>query len=965
MLPTKGYFQDIECPFFNTTCGRPYCHFRHKRRPNEDVEQETQKTAVPTYKPTPKSELANIHNSKSHIPISYVPDLAFKRERTARPVRIDKPTYKPTPLSILSSASKPDNALPENHEHTETIKDLQETMASNIYDPLQSEINFEDLSVDFDLIDSVIKESDDEGPQAVINDNLIKLENDIEKEQNRLNLLQSRIDNGDQHSSNGSIQAKFSSDEESVKPTKALIPQPPEDPKPPQKDKATTIEKEVEDGKGGKKTSSRHSSKEKEKASKRREEKSHDKHGKDQKKAKHKSKRHESRKSRSKSRDRSGKKEKKHSRNRSRHRSSKPHTKGTKTKQAEKDRPSQAEPEKDPELSDVDLNLDEDDDETMRECYKIFNEYKHEPSQPAEEVKKVDEEPSVDSIYQGKKRTAHAGAEGATCSKLPGIAPPKPHPGQMLANRYKIAKLAQASNEQDNIMNEIKSIAQQNAVKRPASTLLEAARQHKLKRLERQKAAETKQSSLVDNILNGVHKPTSQRVIVKKIAAVPNVALIEKAKQRISLVKQQAVHNVKTIAQTQKSGRVAHVPEYSLADIPDVLQAAKSKLPVNVRTRFLTLIADECAKLYASKEDAFNRALSEEFACYEKCKVLATYRNSAMLAVNRLRKELQDRESKGLGMLLTGETVATKQATDFEGERFYNHMKKWLLTEEELDVHGYPRESSERGRALIRNQAQTDYSSVDENQRRCSRCGKNYMVDDDGWPLFEEECLYHPLKKRTIRREQIYLCCKSGDESGCAMCHTHVFGGLALHQLDGYQTTLSPESANDARSLQVYALDCEMCYTTKGLELTRVTIVDTNCKTVYESFVKPLNPIIDYNTRFSGITKEQMDRTSTSILQVQANILHLCNSETILVGHSLESDMKALKIVHENIIDTSVMFPHKMGLPHKRALRGLASEYLQKIIQNDVSGHDSAEDAVTCMELIKWKLKEDLKVKTK
>lgn len=75
--------------------------------------------------------------------------------------------------------------------------------------------------------------------------------------------------------------------------------------------------------------------------------------------------------------------------------------------------------------------------------------------------------------------------------------------------------------------------------------------------------------------------------------------------------------------------------------------------------------------------------------------------------------------------------------------------------------------------------------------------------------------------------------------------------------------------------------------------------------------------------------------------------------------------MKALKIVHENIIDTSVMFPHKMGLPHKRALRGLASEYLQKIIQNDVSGHDSAEDAVTCMELIKWKLKEDLKVKTK
>lgn len=113
----------------------------------------------------------------------------------------------------------------------------------------------------------------------------------------------------------------------------------------------------------------------------------------------------------------------------------------------------------------------------------------------------------------------------------------------------------------------------------------------------------------------------------------------------------------------------------------------------------------------------------------------------------------------------------------------------------------------------------------------------------------------------------------------------------------------------------------------------------------------------------SGITQEQMDRTSTSILQVQANILHLCNSKTILIGHSLESDLKALKIIHGTVIDTALLFPHKFGLPHKRALRALASDYLKKIIQNDVSGHDSAEDAVTCMELINWKLKEDLKVR--
>lgn len=150
-------------------------------------------------------------------------------------------------------------------------------------------------------------------------------------------------------------------------------------------------------------------------------------------------------------------------------------------------------------------------------------------------------------------------------------------PGQILTNRYRIAKMTQASNEQENIMNEVKNITQQ-SVKRPATSLLEAARQHKMKRLlqQQQKLAEKDKPNvnIVDDILNGVHRPTATQVkaLPKKIAAVPNVALIEKAKQRISLVKQQRIDNVKTIAHTQKKGRQAHVPEYSLSDIPDVLQ---------------------------------------------------------------------------------------------------------------------------------------------------------------------------------------------------------------------------------------------------------------------------------------------------------------------------------------------------------------------------------------------------------
>ena len=46
-------------------------------------------------------------------------------------------------------------------------------------------------------------------------------------------------------------------------------------------------------------------------------------------------------------------------------------------------------------------------------------------------------------------------------------------------------------------------------------------------------------------------------------------------------------------------------------------------------------------------------------------------------------------------------------------------------------------------------------------------------------------------------------------------------------------------------------LDCEMCYTTHGIELTRVTVVDEDGADTYESFVKPDNPILDYNTRYA------------------------------------------------------------------------------------------------------------------
>lgn len=48
--------------------------------------------------------------------------------------------------------------------------------------------------------------------------------------------------------------------------------------------------------------------------------------------------------------------------------------------------------------------------------------------------------------------------------------------------------------------------------------------------------------------------------------------------------------------------------------------------------------------------------------------------------------------------------------------------------------------------------------------------------------------------------------------------------------------------------------------------------------------------------RFSGITEEDMKGVTTSIRDVQAVLLSLLTDNTILIGHSLESDLNAVKV---------------------------------------------------------------------
>lgn len=217
-------------------------------------------------------------------------------------------------------------------------------------------------------------------------------------------------------------------------------------------------------------------------------------------------------------------------------------------------------------------------------------------------------------------------------------------------------------------------------------------------------------------------------------------------------------------------------------------------------------------------------------------------------------------------------------------------------------------------------------------------------------------------------------------------------------------SSLSPTIVH--ASVPIFGIDCEMCETKNGrFQLARATVVDSPLTTVindatsdrstymdvlFDELVKPEEPIHDYKTQYSGITKDIMDTAKYDIQYVQdklANIFDgISNDDTVsvastknkrkddtlersitssssssptivklqpafIVGHSIDNDLKSLRIIHTRIIDTSLVFPHPSGLPRRYSLRQLALLHLGRVIQDQATGHDSTEDAMTTLHL--------------
>ncbi|KAL4204708.1 hypothetical protein AMTRI_Chr01g133370 [Amborella trichopoda] len=169
--------------------------------------------------------------------------------------------------------------------------------------------------------------------------------------------------------------------------------------------------------------------------------------------------------------------------------------------------------------------------------------------------------------------------------------------------------------------------------------------------------------------------------------------------------------------------------------------------------------------------------------------------------------------------------------------------------------------------------------------------------------------------------------------------------------------TFAPMNS-DCSVTDTIAIECKMVgVSSHGTRsaLARVTLVNTWGNVIYDEFVRPVEPVVDFRSEMSGIRPHNL-MEAQDFSTVQNHVSDLMKGR-IIVGHSLWLDLKTLLLNHprKDRRDTSEYMPFKRdGKP--TALRNLAYLYLGVKIQEGT--HCPVEDARAAMAIYQKHKKE-------
>lgn len=240
--------------------------------------------------------------------------------------------------------------------------------------------------------------------------------------------------------------------------------------------------------------------------------------------------------------------------------------------------------------------------------------------------------------------------------------------------------------------------------------------------------------------------------------------------------------------------------------------------------------------------------------------------------------------------------------------------------------------------------------------RECHRCKLTFNLSEAAKKV---DCRYHSGRMtKNAQKERVYTCCGGvvggNDTEPCAKCDYHVFYWDAPRETHHAIPFVNTKDLWGTRmgALEAVGIDCEMGFTTNGFELLRITAMDFfSGEEVFDILVKPKGQVLDLNTRWSGIAEIKPE--AVSFEDSLALLGEVVDSRTIFVGHGLENDMNAMRLIHERVVDTAILFPRNKTSPTFRfALKHLAFKYLGRNIQT--GQHDSGEDSLAAIDVTKY-----------
>lgn len=224
-------------------------------------------------------------------------------------------------------------------------------------------------------------------------------------------------------------------------------------------------------------------------------------------------------------------------------------------------------------------------------------------------------------------------------------------------------------------------------------------------------------------------------------------------------------------------------------------------------------------------------------------------------------------------------------------------------------------------------------------------------------------------KVKTIKKQKIFssyeeMICSLEDLYDCGFpldvipphhpaklrCMHFGINPLTTDEVKEYEKLPEPfEGAYD-----IIALDCEMIETEFGDECARLSVTSEDGSVILDQFFKPLGDIVDLRTEVSGITQDILATATSTSFESVAALSKFASRETIIVGHSLENDFRAMKLIHTKVIDSSILYNRECQYPYKPSLAKLYKKYIQKPFRAQINSHDSIDDARASFDLIKF-----------